>query len=274
MKKHFNKEPVITKEDNEEIKNSNKFRICDNDYIDTDVKVRDHCHITGKWRGSAHRICNINLKLNHSIPIVFQNLKKYDSHFTMQELGKFHLKISVIPIGLEKYSWVKDLDKDNFNHLSQEFDNDVLDLFQQKGFYPYEYMSGFEKFKEELPSKEKMYSFLTDRKITDKEYENVINGWKKIEMKTMKDYHAFYLKCEVLLLADMFEKFRNDSLKNYGWCSSYYFSVPSLSWSAKLKMAKIKLELIPDPDMHIFFEKGTRGEISYISNIYSKPNNI
>ena len=84
MKKHFNKELVMTKEDNEDFKNSTTSWICDNDYIDTDVKVRDHCHITGKYRGSADTDCNINLKLNRKIPTVFYNLKNYDSHLIMQ----------------------------------------------------------------------------------------------------------------------------------------------------------------------------------------------
>ena len=82
----------MTKEDNEDFKNSTKCCICDNDYIDNDVKVRDHCPITEKYRGSAYRVCNINLKLNHKIPVVFHNLKKYDSDLIMQELGKFNLK--------------------------------------------------------------------------------------------------------------------------------------------------------------------------------------
>ena len=99
----------------------------------------------------------------------------------MQELGKLNLKLNVIPNGLEKYmsfsinnklsfidnlqflsssldSLVKNLAKDDFKYLSQEFDNNVLDLVKQKGFYPYEYMSDFEKFKEQLPSKENFYS--------------------------------------------------------------------------------------------------------------------
>ena len=71
MKNHFNKELVMTTEENENFKNTTKCWICDNDCIETDVKVRDHCHITGKCRVSAHRYCNINLKLNHKIPIVF-----------------------------------------------------------------------------------------------------------------------------------------------------------------------------------------------------------
>ena len=89
----------------------------------------------------------------------------------------------------------------------------------------------------------------------------------------MKDYDNLYLKCDVLLLADVFEKFRNNSLGNYGLCPSHYLSAPSLSWDAKLKITTIKLELITDTEMYIFFEKGIRGGVSYISNRYTKANN-
>ena len=78
MKKHFNKELVMTKKDNEDFENSTKFRIFDYGYIDNDLKVRDHCHISGNYRGSAHRDCNINVKLNHKISVVFHYLKNYD----------------------------------------------------------------------------------------------------------------------------------------------------------------------------------------------------
>ena len=91
IKKYFNKELVMPKEDNEDFKNSTKYWICDNDYVANDVKVRYYCHITGKYRGSAHRDCNINLKLNHKILIIFHNLKNFDSHLIMQELGNFNL---------------------------------------------------------------------------------------------------------------------------------------------------------------------------------------
>ena len=76
MKKLFNKELVMTKERNENFKYSTKCSICDNYYVDNNVKKRDHCHITGKYRGSTHRDCNNNLKLNHKIPIVVHNLKE------------------------------------------------------------------------------------------------------------------------------------------------------------------------------------------------------
>ena len=100
----------------------------------------------------------------------------------------------------------------------------------------------------------------------------------------MNDYHASYLKCDFLSLADLlkcdflsladlFEKLINNSLKNYGLCLSHYLRATGSSWKAMFKITKIKLELIPDPDMHIFFEKDKRDKISDISNRYSKASN-
>ena len=75
----------MTKEDDEDFENCAKFWICDNSYAGGGVKVRDHYHITGRYRGSAHRDCNINVKLNHKIPIEFQNTENYDSDLIMQK---------------------------------------------------------------------------------------------------------------------------------------------------------------------------------------------
>ena len=88
-------EIVMTEKDNEDFENSTKSWICDNGYISGDAKVKGHCQITGKYRGSAHADCNINVKLNYKILVVFYNLKNYDSHLIMKELGKFNLKINV-----------------------------------------------------------------------------------------------------------------------------------------------------------------------------------
>ena len=83
--------------------NSTKSWIQDNNYVDFYVNVRYHWPITGKYRRSARKNCNINVNLNHKIPVVFHNLKNYDSHPIMQELGEFNVRINVIPSGLEKY---------------------------------------------------------------------------------------------------------------------------------------------------------------------------
>ena len=112
--------------------NSIKCWVCDNDYVDNDIKVRDHYHITRKYRGSVHRDCNMNLKLNHKILVVFHNLKNYDSHLIMQELGKLSIKMNIIPTGLEisksftinnKLSFI-----DSFQFLSSSLDRLVKNL--------------------------------------------------------------------------------------------------------------------------------------------------
>ena len=145
----------MTKENNKDFKNSAKCWICDNGYVDNDVKVKDHCDTTGKCRGSAHKDFNINLKLNDKIPVVLHNLKNCDFHVILQDLGKFSLKINVIPIDLQNYmsysinnkpsfsdsfqflsssldSLVKNLDKNNFQYLCRKFDNNVLPLVKEK----------------------------------------------------------------------------------------------------------------------------------------------
>ena len=89
----------MTKEENEDFKSSTKCWICDTDYVVKDVKVRVYCQIAGKYRDSVHRNCNISLKLNHKNSVAFHDLKNYDCHLIMQELGKLKLKINIIPNG-------------------------------------------------------------------------------------------------------------------------------------------------------------------------------
>ena len=97
--------------------------------------------------------------------------------------------------------------------------------------------------------------------------------WDKFGMKNMGDYHDYYLKKDVLLLADVFEKFIGKCMKYYGLDPCHYFSSPGLSWYTMLKMTGIKLEKILDIDQYLFIEKGTRGGISYIAKRYAKANN-
>ena len=92
-------------------------------------------------------------------------------------------------------------------------------------------------------------------------------------MKTMKYYHDLHSKWDILLLANVFEKYRKIIPKNYGLYPSHYLSAPNLSWDAMLKMTTIELKLISDPGMYIFFHKGTRGGICYISKTHCIDNN-
>ena len=144
----------------------------------------------------------------------------------------------------------------------------------KKGIYPYDYMNGFEKFSErQLPPKKGFYSKLNDCGITDKEYEHAERIWKEFEIKNLGEYHDLYLKSDVLLLADVFEEFRNICMENYSLDPAWYYTSPGLSWDALLKHSKVNLELLTDPDMLLMFEKGIRGGISMISNRFGQANN-
>ena len=120
VKQQFNKPLKMTKEDEDKFKIADECHICNNKYTDEDIRVRDHCHITGKYRGSAHQECNLKLRVNPEevkIPVIFHNLRGYDSHFIMQEIGaivkdyeytnnkgqKCQMNINAIPNNMEKY---------------------------------------------------------------------------------------------------------------------------------------------------------------------------
>ena len=94
---------IISEEEEHLFQQSNSCRICEKLIDNDEEKVRDHCHVTGKFRGAAHESCNLNLKLTKKVPVIFHNLRGYDSHLIFNELDKFDVKIKVIPNGLEKY---------------------------------------------------------------------------------------------------------------------------------------------------------------------------
>ena len=114
---------------------------------------------------------------------------------------------------------------------------------------------------------------ILDHHISIKDYLTYKKIWDKCEMSNMGDYHDHYLKKDVLLSVDVFEKFIATCLKFYGLDPCHYFSSPGLSWDAMLKMTGVKLEKISDIDQYLFIEKGLRGGISYIAKRYAKVNN-
>ena len=114
---------------------------------------------------------------------------------------------------------------------------------------------------------------MSDGHISLKDYLTCEKIWGKFDIKNVGDYHDHYLKKDVLLLADVFEKFIDTCLKFYGLDPCHYFSSPGLSWDEMLKMAGVKLEKISDIDNYLFIKKGLRGEISYIAKRYAKAYN-
>ena len=160
------------------------------------------------------------------------------------------------------------------NNLEKYFTTKQVKLLKQKGFFPYDYMDSIEKLKDTKPPPQKaFYSKLTGKGINNYNYQHVLNVWKTWKMKTFKEYLELYNITDVLLLADVFENFRDICLKNYGLDPVYYYTAPGLAWDACLKMTGVNLELLSNIDMLLMIEKGIRGGISIISNRYGKANN-
>jgi len=231
VKKHFNKPLIMTAEDELDFQNSTRCYICEKEYSDRDnyiikkgktieIKnhpVRDHCHITGKYRGSAHNCCNLQLRIDPEklkIPIVFHNHKGYDSHFIIKKLEK-NTNISVIANNFEKYITFKidnlqfidsfefmsqsldrlasNLPKDSFIYTDLEF-KDLqpyrLELLKKKGVYPYSYMDSFNRFEEtKLPDKKEFFNDLNNTDISDSEYQHARKVWDAFKIKNLGEYH-------------------------------------------------------------------------------------
>ena len=184
--KKFNKNLIMSAEEEEKFQLTNSCWICDKLFDVGDDKITDHCHITGKYRGAAHWSCNVNLKLSKKFPVIFYNLRGYDSHLIIKEISKFDVKVIAIPNGFEKYisftinanlvfidsmqfidssldSLVKNLSYNDFRCLSEKFSGELFRFVKQKGVYPNEYMDTCKKFSEnKLLDRSKFFSSLKD----------------------------------------------------------------------------------------------------------------
>ena len=173
----------MTTENEKNYQESQDCWIC-NEKLDTD-KVRDHCNITGKFRGAAHSKCNLKLKIPKKLPIIFHNLQGYDGHLIFKELNNFNkIDIQVIPKTSGKYmnivinrniifldshqfykssldSLASNLEDNNFKYLLSELPPNKLETLKRKDAYPYEWVDSYEKFNnQELPSKESRITIL------------------------------------------------------------------------------------------------------------------
>ena len=147
-------------------------------------------------------------------------------------------------------------------------------MLLRKGVYPYEDMDNWEKFDETtLPPKEAFYSNLNLEDISDEDYAHAQKVWDVFEIKNLGEYHDLYVQSDTLLLADIFENFRNMCLNIYELDPVYFVSAPGLAWQACLKKTEVKLELITDYDMILMIEKGIRGGICQATHRYAKANN-
>ena len=144
----------------------------------------------------------------------------------------------------------------------------------RKGVYPYEYMDNWERFNEtSLPNKESFYSNLNMENIKDIDYRHGNNVFNKFKLNNLGDYHDLYVQSDTLLLADVFENFRDMCLNEYELDPAHFLSLPALAWQACLKKTNIELELLTDYDKLLMVEEGIRGGICHSIHRYAKANN-
>ena len=295
---------VMTKQDEGNFRCAKQCCYCKKD-LGSD-RVRDHDHLTGKYRGAAHNSCNLEegkkRTRHYTIPVFFHNLKGYDSHLIMSEVGKHTSRLSAIPMNFEKmisfsFSHLRFLDsqaflnasldtlvknlyedgkgKSKFIHSAEHCIQPTnLDLLLKKGVYPYDYMNAWDRFDEtKLPAKKEFYSKLSESHITDEQYQHAQRVWNTFRCRHLGDYHDLYMLTDVLLLADVFESFRDVCLNYYELDPAHYFTLPNFAWDAMLKKTGVKLELITDYDHYLMVEQGLRGGIAMISHRHAEANN-
>ena len=163
---------------------------------------------------------------------------------------------------------VNSMNENDFRILDHHFKKpDESNLLKKKGVYPYSYIDCYQKFEEkQLPvNGPNWFNTLTGKiNVSTSDLENANNVWKKFRCENIGDYHDIYLKSDVLLLADIFESFRNLFKEFFDLDPCHYYSSPNISWDAMLKTTGVELDLLSDIYMLLFCESAKRGVLNGI----------
>ena len=285
---------------------ADKCYLCRRLFDSDRIKIIEHDHLTGEYRGAACEACNKKCRMD-SLPInvFFHNGKGYDFHTLMVPLAKKatfdDAKLSCIALNTEKSLAVmygkKIQFKDSIQFMSASLEKVIesqrdsgldfpitrahftklghspedIDLILRKGLFPYEWFDSLDKLDHVgLPPREAFHSRLSGKGISAEEYAHALKVYEAFNCRTFRDYHDIYLAVDVTALADCFENFRTRSLAHFGLDPCYYFTAPGLSWDAALFKTGVRLELLQDIDMFLFFERQSRGGVSMISHRYAE----
>ena len=271
-----NLELEMSQEEEVQFEQAEECWLCENPLDDT--KVRDHDHLTRKYSGAAHNICNIQNQQRSSsfVPIFFHNFSGYDCHLIFEELliqaFEKGYEPKIIPKSMENYVSVQigclsfldsyrflssSLDKlvrslDNFPIIKLEGMSD--DLFKKKLAYPYEYLN-LDNFQEPINlTKEEYWSTITQTYPSDDDIKRTQELIDKNKIKNGRELAMLYLKMDVLQLADVFENFVESSTREYIINTLYSYSLPGYTWKAGLKLTNIKLDFIKDKNYYYYLK--------------------
>jgi len=257
--------------------------------------VKDHCHVTKKYRGPAHNNCNLKYKMGKKMPIFFHNFKGYDSNFIIKEIHKFeHMKKSLL--GREGNIISLDLDYLNFKDsfmilpesldtlaksipeealvLSKQFFGEELHPFIRKKLpYCYSYITSMDVYNEtDCPSRQSFYDDLNEKECSEEDYQLVLDVWKTAKCQNLGEFAAIYSKLDVLLLADIFEHFRTTLLAFNGLDCAHYYSASGIAYDSALKSG-VKVELMSELEDYEFVESSIVGALCGTALRYAEANN-
>ena len=284
------KKDIVMTDNEEDFRNNNICRFCEK-FIEAD-KVRDHCHLTGKYRGPSHSKGDINVtqKQSNFIPFIFHNFSIYDCHMFFKKLvdkKNDKVKFDIIPKTNEEYisvtygcirfidsyrflssgldSLVKNLDEDDFKILKEEVP-DKWQYLNKKLAYPYEYFNSIDDYEKPVLNLENkdFFSKLKNKCPDDKEIDRTREIIKKFNIENGEELTQLYLKSDVILLADVFEKFIKISVEEYGRNPLYCVSLPGYTWQCGMKYTDINLQTLQNKDMILLLENNIRGGISSV----------
>jgi len=296
---------TMTDSDQVDFLNSTSCYICKKDFTTETVKCRDHCHFTSTYLGAACQSCNLRRRRPKKLKIFAHNSSRYDMHFIIKALANFTddiINISVLPYNGENFRTMRfnsfeimdslaflqeSLNQlaNNLKESNHSYDilrqtyltkkngrlcKDRFDMVLGKSFFPYEYCTSFEKMRstKKMPKQREFYSTLSEQSITREDYRFAKSVWKEFNMKNLVDYTALYCKIDVVILAEVFEKFRDEMIKFSQIDPAHYISLPAYGYDSMLKITKSEIELPTDIDIVQFLEMGKRGGVSFINTRY------
>ncbi|XP_070167769.1 uncharacterized protein [Polyergus mexicanus] len=235
----------LTSDEWERFVNATRCSICKKPFELGDARVRDHCHLTGRYRGPAHSNCNLNYKDTYVIPVFFHNLSGYDAHFIIKDVANaFPGSVEILPITKETYI---------------SFTKNVEDAWDEGWFGKRLKLRFVDSFKFLNASLEKLASYLdkSELRIARSEFSDLSDA--DFELLARKGVFPY--------------EYVDDVDKFYNLDPAYYYTLPGYTWDAMLKYTSVRFELLTDIDMVMFVERGIRGGLSQCSNRYARANN-
>lgn len=300
-------ELFMSEEDEIVFQDSKKCHFCDVLFEKEGVKkCRDHCHLSGKYRMALCDSCNLNRADQKKFWKVFvfaHGLQNYDSHFLIEQCYTFRKSskdIFMLPKSEEKiltFSMGCFQFKDSLGFLnaslstlvdllktkgSNKFTNmrrympssEVAETMLRKGVFPYSYFDSVKKLKErQLPPKKAFFNDLTGRHISDAEYSFARMVWKDLDCRNFQDYMEAYLATDVCLLADVYENFRSNCMRDYELDPAHYLSSAHFTFDAFMRKTRCIMDKFHDADHYLFVNRAIRGGVSMICRRHAQANN-